>query len=250
MFGEFFDNDEIRKYVVLFGNLFNNIKLERENSEGDEYRQTVPIAYGGREKYVARNTQDPDIEKSVAIQLPRMAYELVGMQFDPTRQVDPLNKLVTIDGRKSTSRYEGAPWNFTFNLYITARHVLDASKIAQQILPFFRPIFTIKAHLVDDVCSKALPIVLDAVNMQDNYEGNFAERRILIWTLTFTLKGYLYGPSGTQGGVIRWVNTNYGTENQLLESANTFPVLANTALENILPTDPYTVVVEMRNTDE
>ena len=246
MFGEFFDNDEIRKYVVLFGNLFNNIHLGRENPDGDVYHQIVPIAYGGREKYVARNTQDPDIDKSVAIQLPRMAYEFIGMQPDLQRQLSALNKLTTIDGRTSSTRFEPAPWNFTFNLYITARHVLDASKIVQQILPFFRPNFTVEARIVEDACSVSLPIVFDAINMQDNYEGNFAERRVLVWTLTFTLKGYLYGPTTTQGGVIRWVHVNYN-DTSTVSSSNTYPVLANTALEDILPTDPYTIVVDIND---
>lgn len=246
MFTDFFDNDEIRKYVVLFGNLFNDIHLMRTNPDSESYKQVVPIAYGGREKYVARNTQDPELDRSVAAQLPRMAYELVGLSYDPQRATDPLNKLVTVDGNTSTSRYQGTPWNFTFNLYITARHVLDASKIVQQILPFFRPSFTLKAQIVDDVCAKALPIVLDAVNMQDNYEGGFQERRVLIWTLTFTLKGYIYGPSEAVGGVIRWISTGYSADvvanTEFFETSNTYPTLANTALIDILPSDPYEIV--------
>lgn len=252
MFGNrFFDNEELRKYTLLFGTLFNNIRLRRENATpADEQEQIVPIAYGGREKYIARNTQDPDIERSVASQLPRMAFELMAIEPDPLRNLNPMNNLPSFSASTPTSRFVPRAWNLKYNLYITARQVLDASKILQQILPYFQPTFGLKAEIIDDGCPIDLIFVLDGVDMQDNYEGSMGERRLLVWTLGFTLKAYFYGPQSPEGAIIRFVTIDTHTDSNPLAnseyvSQNTYPTLANTALEDILPTDPYTIVTDL-----
>ena len=250
MFGNsFFGNGAIRKHVVLFGTLFNNIRIERTNDTSVTQHQKVPILYGPREKYIARNTQDPNIEREVAAQLPRMAFELMGLEPDAERRLNPVNNLTYFASGVPGSRLVPAPYIFTFNLYITARFVEDAAKITEQILPYFNPDFNLQAKLVEGVdCVNDIKFTLKNIDMRDNYEGNFAERRILIWTLTFSVRSWIYGRHSSNTNVIRWVNVNYTTEegsDVIAASTNTYPTLANTALEDILPTDDYIIETDI-----
>lgn len=255
MFGnQFYASGAIRKNVSLFGTLFNNIRIERDNGT-DTQHQKVPILYGGREKYIARNTTDPKIEREVAAQLPRMAFELVDLYYDSARQLNPVNNILTFNSSSISSKFVPTPYIFVFNLYITARHVEDAAKIVEQIIPWFQPAFTLSAFLSDDSnCSHDIIFTLKNIDMKDNYEGPMTERRVLIWTLSFNVKTWILGPSKDQSNnVIRWVDVNQRITNEsnvytstyVIES-NTYPTLANTALEDILPSDAYIVKTDIR----
>lgn len=246
----FYSTNSIRKHTALFGTLFNNINIERDNDEPRTQFQKVPIAYGGREKYIARNTTDPAIEREIAAQLPRMAFELMDISYDPERQLNPVNNTISYNPT-AKSRFVPVPYVLTYNLYITARYVEDAAKIVEQILPYFSPSFTIRAHLVDEDpdCVSSLLVTLRNVDMRDNYEGPMTERRILIWTLTFTINTWIYGPQSPLA-VIRWATVNsrlYDSlgSNSYIFSGNSYPTLANTALSDIQPTDNYIVVTDI-----
>jgi hypothetical protein len=247
---QYFDNGEIRKYVVLFGQMFSNIRLERTDGvTNDMQYQVVPIAYGGREKYIARDTQDPDVVRPVSMQLPRMAYEMKGIAYDPSRQLNPIQRNLTSNTAGITSRFVPTPYLFRFNLYITGRNVQDCSKIVQQIVPYFTPSFNIKADLIADNCAYDLNFTLNDVDMEDNYEGGFMQNRTLVWTLSFTMRGWFFGYASLPGGIIRWVSERIGLENadgswstnNIVFTSNTYPVEANTALSAILPTDVFKI---------
>lgn len=232
----YFENKLMYKYLLMFGRMFNNIRIERAREPGDEKAQhmIVPIAHGGRDKYIARNNADPQIEKQIAAQLPRMAFEMVDFHYDSERQLNPIGNACQVP----------TPYRFAFNLYITARNVMDAMKIVEQIAPFFRPSIGIRADLLDNDNPFDLKLTLQRPDMRDNYEGTMLERRILVWTLSFTLDAWLFGPNPNDDNgtnVIRWVNVKYDTGNQPVLSSNTYPVLPGTPLEDIQPSDPYTI---------
>jgi len=235
---KYFENDALRKYIILFGRMFNNVRIERDTSPSDATKKQhmiVPIAYGGREKYMARNTTDPAIERPVAAQLPRMAFELVNMHYDPQRQLSTVGNQC----------FMPTPYRFYFNLYITARYAIDASKIVEQIAPFFRPSIGIRADLLNNDIPYDLKLTMLEPDMKDNYEGAFLERRVLIWTLRFSLDGWLFGPEQQSGGIIRWASINIaantGANTEPSVNSNTYPILAGTDLEDIEPSDPYTI---------
>ena len=246
--GTFYDNEEIRKYALLFGELFANLRIKRSNGTVEQY-QRVPIAYGGREKYIARNEQDPDADKSVAVQYPRMSYELVGLQYDSSRQLNPINRKIFEKANGTiSSRFVPVPWMFNFNLYITGRNVEDVSKVVQQIVPSFTPYYNIKAELIDDSCALDMQVMLQNIGIEDTYQGPISDRRIHIWTLSFVFKGWFFGAEAAPGNVIRWVNvremSNTANNTMPVSTSNTYPTFGNTPINNILPSDPYVVKVD------
>lgn len=232
----YFENKLMYKYLLMFGRLFNNIRIERSREPGDEKLQhmIVPIAHGGRDKYIARNNADPQIEKQIAAQLPRMAFEMTDFYYDPERQLNPIGNACQVP----------TPYKFGFNLYITARNVMDAMKIVEQIAPFFRPAIGIRADLLDNDNPFDLKLTLHRPDMKDSYEGTMLERRIQVWTLSFTLDAWLFGPNPNDNNgtnVIRWVEVDYSTPGGQVSTSNTYPVLPGTPLEDIQPSDPYTI---------
>ena len=87
-----FYNRTIRKVVVAFGTLFNDIQLVRYNKAGTvEYEKfKVPLSYGSKEKYITRITSDPNLTKSVNTVVPRISFELTGMTYDASRKMPSL----------------------------------------------------------------------------------------------------------------------------------------------------------------
>lgn len=202
--GPRFEHHLLRKYVVLFGTLFNDISITRKN-EDDQTVQAfkVPISYGPREKFLAMVKQKPD-KKERAIQLPRMSFEIAGMSWDGTRKFNRNNK-VYIDGQEL---FEPAPWNIDFELSILSKSDLDATKIIEQALYYFNPEWNLRVKLLDNVERHwDIPIVYNGVQHQDVYEGDFIQRRSLLWTISFTMKAYLHGPT-SEGKVIKFVRVN------------------------------------------
>jgi T4-like virus Myoviridae tail sheath stabiliser len=202
MFGQNFSHNTIKKYVVLFGSLFNNIIIQRDNAEGDIIQTfKVPLGYGPKEKYLARAEGNPDLERPIAMQLPRMSFEITNMEYDALRKVASINKVVATDPtdpNKKRYQYSPVPYNFQFTLYIMVKNAEDGTRIIEQILPFFTPDLTSTLNLNPELGGKYdIPIIIDQVTTTDSYEGPFEERRAIIWSITFTLKGYLFGPTRT-----------------------------------------------------
>jgi hypothetical protein len=237
MFGQPFFNDSLRKYVVLFATLFNNIYLVKRDALGNEVtRSKVPIAFGPKEKWYERITQDPTLIKSVMVTTPRLSFEMIGMSYDETRaQQATLRHRGTapVSGTTTQSQYVATSYNFDFNLSLYVRNIEDGAQIIEQILPYFHPDFTISALLSPDMgITKDIPITLNSVNQSIEYEGPIENvPRLITWDLAFTLKGYFFGPTASAAQIYgRTANTggifvNYYTtdpgEVQLVSVANT-----------------------------
>lgn len=194
----------IRKYVIAFGTLFNDIYITRTSTSGDEVaRIRVPIAYGPRDKALARVVQDPAIDRPTATYpLPMMTFEITGFDYDGARKLQTINRNAytnPADDTKRNYQYNPVPYNIGFQLSILVKNAEDGTKIVEQILPYFTPDWTVSALLIPEMDIRHdIPIILNKVNLDDVYEGEFVERRSMIWTLDFTLKGYLYGPVKTK----------------------------------------------------
>ena len=212
MFGTTFDHNTLRKYVILFGTVFNNIYITRQNPAGETVQTLkVPLSYGPKEKFLARLEGNPDLDKKIAITVPRISFEMTSFTYDPERKLNTLNRTV----KDNKSQYQSVPYNITFQMSILVKNAEDGTKIVEQILPYFTPEWTASVHLIPDmeVDPWDIPIILNDISTEDTYEGNFETRRAIIWTLNFTLKGYLFGPTkrigpGAGGGVIKYVDVN------------------------------------------
>ena len=200
----------IRKMVVGFGNLFNNITLVRYNPDLTEAeRMLVPIVYATKELYVKRLEDDPDLSKKIQIALPRMSFEMAGLSYDSSRKQNTNFKQFASTTGGLISQYNPVPYNFDFNLYIYVRNIEDGTQIIEHILPYFAPDYTIKLNLIPEMgIVKEIPVVLNSTSHDIVYEGDKdSETRMIIWTLSFTVKGYVFGKT-TQTGQIRTSITN------------------------------------------
>jgi hypothetical protein len=213
----------IRKYVSLFGTLFNNIRITRTDADGkitDLIR--VPITYGPKEKMLARVTQDPNIDKQAAMQLPVMSFEMVGFEYDGKRKLTNVGKVFVADPANPNIikyQYNPVPYNIGFKLSVYVKNAEDGSKIIEQILPYFTPDWTTTIFLIPEMnVTMDIPIIMNNIQMQDTYDGDFKDRRALIWTLDFTLKGYFYGPVKTSK-VIKFANTEFFVPSGPISSA-------------------------------
>ena len=190
---EYFYNEILRRTIISFGTLFNGITVKQD---GGDIR--VPLAYGPTQKFLARLTQTPDLNKATAITLPRMSFEFTGLTYDPGRKVTTTQQFTVkdpTDGSESKKAYMPVPYNMQFELAIMCKLNDDALQITEQILPYFQPSYNLTVNLVGSINEKRdIPIVLENITMQDDYEGDFESRRVLLYTLRFTAKTYLFGP--------------------------------------------------------
>ena len=189
----------IRKMVVILGNLFNETYITRTDSEGNVAQLIkVPLVYASKNKMLVRVDEDPEIQRLTAITLPRMSFEMTGLEYDNSRKLNTVGRNVvkdTTNANKLKQQYNPVPYNFNFNLYIYVKNAEDGTKIVEQILPFFTPDWTVSVNLIPEMNeTKDIPIVLTSVQQEDHYDGDFLERRAIVWTLQFTMKGYMYGP--------------------------------------------------------
>ena len=196
---EYFYHEILRRTVVSFGSLFNEINIKHtDNSDNVKSVIKVPLAYGPTQKFLARLEQSPDLNKPVQITLPRMSFEFTGLTYDPTRKSTTTQTFIAksaVDGTETKKVYLPVPYNMQFELSIMSKLNDDALQIIEQILPYFQPAYSMTLELVDIINEKRdVPIVLENITMQDDYEGNFSTRRVLIYTLRFTAKTYLFGP--------------------------------------------------------
>lgn len=199
---DYFYHEIFRKTVIAFGTLFNDISIRKVDSSGNITSVVkVPLAYGPTQKFLARVEQSPDLNKSTQITLPRMSFELTGVNYDSTRKITTTQSFVTKnsnDGTEFKKSYMPVPYNMIFELSILCKLNDDALQIIEQILPYFQPHYNITVNIVSSISEKRdIPINLDSITMQDDYEGDFTTRRALIYTLRFTAKTYLFGPIAT-----------------------------------------------------
>ena len=203
MFGTYFYHQTSRKMVVAFGSLFNNIEVRRTDS-ADAVVEVIkiPLSYGPKDKMLVRISQDPSLNPKVALTVPRMGFELTSMTYDGVRKLNTMGRNVKKGTTGLKKQFNPVPYNWDFSLYVFVKNAEDGTQILEQILPFFTPDFTVTMTLISGMTVKMdVPLVLNSVTSEDSYEGDFATRRSIIWTLSFLMKGFLY-PSVTDNAKI------------------------------------------------
>jgi len=227
MLGVTYGHGILKDYVVAFGTLFNNISIARKTAAGTIGTYVrVPLSYAPKERFIARLNQDPNLTRAVALTLPRMSFEMTTMNYAGERKLNTVNKIRKFtdssNGTHISSAFGPVPYDIGFSLHIYTRTTDDASNVVEQILPFFTPEFTMSIKSMTDLAIKVdAPIVLNGISKEDTYEGGFEERRTLIWTLDFTLKGVLFGPVSASSGLIKKAYIEFYTPSQYsLETAN------------------------------
>jgi len=212
MLGSYYYHEIIRKTIISFGTLFNDLNIKHKDSNGGVVSQLkVPLAYGPTQKFLARLEQQANLDKPVQITMPRMSFEMTSIAYDSTRKSGITQTFRAVDGNDKMKKvFMPVPYNIGFELSIFAKLNDDALQIVEQILPYFQPSFNITVDLVESIGEKRdIPVVLNSVNFQDDYEGDFSTRRALIYTLRFTAKTYLFGPvAENPEGLIRKVQVD------------------------------------------
>jgi hypothetical protein len=212
MLGTYYYHEIIRRTVIAFGTVFNEIYIRHKDSSGDSISEMkVPLAYGPIQKFLARIQQQPELNKPIAITLPRMAFEMTSIQYDATRKANITQTFKASDGTNLKKVYLPVPYNIGFQLNVMTKLQDDALQVVEQILPYFQPSFNLTVDLIDSIGEKRdIPIILDNVSFTDDYEGDFSTRRVLIYTFNFTVKTYLFGPiADSTDGLIRKVQVDY-----------------------------------------
>ena len=217
MLGQQFYHETMRKVVVAFGTMFNNIQLVRKDNDGNIIQtMKVPLAYGPRGKFLVRLDADADLgSKTSSITLPRIGFEINNLSYDPARKLNRVQKFRKVKGDNSDqldTQYMPVPYNLDFELYILAKQSDDALQIVEQILPYFQPDYTITMNDMAAMgIKKDVPVILNSISYEDDYQGEFQNRRALIYSLSFTAKFYLYGPV-TSSSVIKTATVDQYTD--------------------------------------
>ncbi len=210
MIGENFDSESVRKATVAFGALFNTITLMKKDGDGNELKRIkVPLSYGSKEKYLARISEDATNQKPTQLALPRMAFSLVGMSYDPQRKQQTMLKNrspINSNPNKLNTQFVPVPYDLYFELQIMTREISDGLQIIGQILPWFTPDYTVNIvynSTIGELANKDTPIILNNTSFDDTTEGASGEVRLVVWTLNFTMKAWVFGPDRTQSQIKR-----------------------------------------------
>ncbi len=212
MLGTYFYHEILRKTVIAFGTLFNDIRIRHKDGTSSISEKRVALAYGPMQKFLARLEQQADLNRGVQkLELPRMSFETNTISYDPTRKAGITQTFKVSDGTNLKKVFMPVPYNVGFELNIMTKLNDDALQIVEQILPYFQPSFNLTIDLVSSIGEKRdCPVVLDNITFQDDYEGDFSSRRALIYTLNFTAKTYLFGPvADSTEGLIKKVQVDY-----------------------------------------
>jgi len=253
MISNYFYHEILRKTIVAFGTLFNDIKIKHKDNAGDDFSIiTVPIAYGPIQKFLARIEQVPDLKKRVAITLPRMSFEMTGISYDPSRKSSTMQtfKALDQDSNELTKVFMPVPYNVNFKLSIMSKLNEDALQVVEQILPYFQPHLNLTVDLVSSIGEKRdIPMILERITMDDQYEGDFTTRRVLIYTLDFVAKTYLFGPAGTPNeSLIKQVQVDYYTNTNRVNASRQLRYVAEPRALKDYNNDEITVIAD--NIDE
>jgi hypothetical protein len=202
-------NGIIKKAITVFGKLFSDIQIKRTNSDGVIIQTiNVPLAYAAKEKYLVRVESDPNLTNNTQITLPRMSFEINGYSYDPSRKVNKMNKVSSYSNSIAKTQFSPVPYNIDISLYLLTKTIEDALCVVEQILPVFTPDYTLSIKAIPDMSIvNDVPIILNSISVEDDYEGSFTERRTIIHTFNFTMKVNIFG-SITSSGIITNVKTN------------------------------------------
>jgi len=219
----------VRNYVILFGSLFNDIQISRVDSSNTEVQiLNVPVEYGPKERYLTRAAENPDLLRPISYTYPRMAFEITDFKYDSDRKLNSIGKSTTGGSTTGTlkTQLNPVPYNINFRLSIITRNTDDALRIVEQIIPYFTPVLNVSVDLIPEMNYGpiTIPITLNSVRQDEQYEGGFESKEFVIWTLDFSIKAYLYGPISS-GTVIKNINVNFiiPPGNTVQESINIIP---------------------------
>jgi hypothetical protein len=230
----------VRKAIVAFGNMFNNITIERKDSAGNTVQiQKVPLAYSPNQKFLTKIRQQPNVDtQNIQIVLPRMGFELVSLDYDPTRKVGTVQQTRSIkDPNLAKTLYAPTPYNLNVLLYVYAKNQDDGLQIIEQIIPYFNPDYNLTLKAIPELnLQNDLPILLSSIGFSDDYEGDLTTRRSIIWTLSFTMKLNFYGPA-TNKGLIKKVTATTFNDPTLTTAQQKGVVQPNPPTANV--TDSY-----------
>jgi hypothetical protein len=238
MLGQYYYHKIIRKIIIAFGTLFNEIYIKHVDEENQSISDIkVPLAYGPIQKFLSRLEQQSELNKPIQITLPRMSFEMNSITYDSSRKTSVTQTFKALDGENIKKVFLPVPYNIGFELNIITKLNDDALQIIEQILPFFQPSFNITINLIDSIGEKKdIPILLDSINFQDDYEGDYSTRRALIYTLQFTAKASLFGPiANTTEGLIKKVQVDYFSDTNIQNSKRE---LRYTAVPNPIDANP------------
>ena len=250
MLGTYSYNEIIRKTIIAFGTLFNEVHIKHEEQDGTDYSFIkVPIAYGPIQKFLARLQEKPDLRSRVGMTLPRMSFEMTSLKYDNSRKVSAMQTfkaIKTTDRTEQIKVFMPVPYNIGFQLNIMTKLNDDMLQIVEQILPAFQPNFNLTINLISSIGEKKdVPVILEGISMEDNYEGDYTERRALVYTLNFTAKTYLFGPiADSTDGLIKKVQVDYYTNTDTKNASRQLRYTATPRAINDYNNDNTTTLAE------
>jgi hypothetical protein len=252
MLGTYFYNKRVRTSVSIFGSLFNDIHVLRTDSNGKVLSQVkVPLSYAPKRSFLERleeMSQGEEAERRVAIKLPRMSFEIIGINYDPQRQLPKMNTFNAAPIGERKDLYTGVPYILSFQLAVYAKSQDDALQVVEQIIPYFAPQYTLSVKPFSDLPDivEDIPVTLTGVDFQDDYEGPLEQRRTIIYNLNFEMKTNFYGPV-KEGTLIREVNTNI----HMLSDDDLNPFLSNIRITtdpiDVSPDSDYGFTIEIND---
>jgi len=222
MFGHDFYHGTLRRYILMFGNLFNEIQVERDDANGAKIQSiNVPIEYGPKQKFITRVLTDPTLNREISITIPRLGFEFTNLSYAGQRKLNSAHRIVkgiNTGGTDFDYAYTPVPYDMDFTLNIFVKNTEDGHQIVEQIIPFFTPDFTVTMKVLPELgITMDIPIELTNINSEDSYEGDFESRRVQTWDLNFTVKGYLFGPLNKFKYIANAeVNTGFLIENAIV----------------------------------
>jgi hypothetical protein len=232
----------IRKAIVAFGNMFNNITIQRTDADGNVVQlQKVPLSYSPKQKFLTKIRQLPDVDtQNVQVLLPRMGFEMISLDYDPNRKISPIQQSRTINSSTAANaQYAPTPYNINVILYVYAKNQDDGLQVIEQILPYFNPDYNLTIKAVPQLNIKNdLPIILSSIGFEDDYEGDLTTRRSIIWTLSFVLKLNFYGPVSKQG-IIKKTTSNIFNDAELTSQQQIITVQPDPVTANVTDSFGY-----------
>ena len=232
----------IRKAIVAFGNMFNNITIQRVDADGNVVQlQKVPLSYSPKQKFLTKIRQQPNVDtQNVQVLLPRMGFEMISLDYDPNRKISPIQQSRTINSSTAANaQYAPTPYNINVILYVYAKNQDDALQVIEQILPYFNPDYNLTIKAVPQLNIKNdLPIILSSIGFEDDYEGDLTTRRSIIWTLSFVMKLNFYGPVSKQG-IIKKTTSNIFNDAELTSQQQIITVQPDPVTANVTDSFGY-----------
>jgi hypothetical protein len=232
----------IRKAIVAFGSMFNNITIQRTDANGNVVQlQKVPLSYSPKQKFLTKIRQLPDVDtQNVQVLLPRMGFEMISLDYDPNRKISPIQQSRTINSSTAANaQYAPTPYNINVILYVYAKNQDDGLQVIEQILPYFNPDYNLTIKAVPQLNIKNdLPIILSSIGFEDDYEGDLTTRRSIIWTLSFVLKLNFYGPVSKQG-IIKKTTSNIFNDAELTSQQQIITVQPDPVTANVTDSFGY-----------